>query len=122
MNVVKLPTKRHKIAAKIKDDSKDDTTEKRDETPTKTRQIGFRKQDDTGVHNDFRSKPILQDDTKTIFVSSGDYGKCENCGKDFFRNHRKQRFCCEDCRKEAWKNKTGKDFDLEVKNKERRKK
>lgn len=122
MDVVKLPTKRHKIAAKIKDDSRDDTTEKRDDTPTKTRQIGFRKQDDTGVHNDFRSKPILQDDTKTIFVSSGDYGKCENCGKDFFRNHKKQRFCCEDCRKEAWKNKTGKDFDLEVKNKERRKK
>ena len=45
-----------------------------------------------------------------------------NCGKDFFRNHKIQRFCCEDCRKEAWKNKTGKDFDLTVKNKERKKK
>ena len=120
--VIKLPVKRHKLAATIQDD-----------TPQKSRQIGFKKtddtkndttekQDDTGVHNDFRRNPILQDNTKTIFVNSGDYGKCENCGKDFFRNHKKQRFCCEDCRKEAWKNKTGKDFDLEVKNKERRKK
>ena len=122
MDVVKLPTKRHKIAAKLKDDSKDDTTEKRDDTSTKTRQIGFRKQDEMGVHNESRSKADLQDDKKTILVNSSDFGKCENCGKDFFRNHKIQRFCCEDCRKEAWKTKTGKDFDLTVKNKERKKK
>ena len=129
MKVVKLPTKRHKIAAT----AKDDTTEKRDDTPTKTRQIGFKKQndtaddatekqDDTNIHNDFRSTANLSDDTKTIVVTGGDFGKCENCGNDFYRNHKKQRFCGEDCRKDAWKNKTGKDFDLQVKNKERRKK
>ena len=129
MRIIKLPVKRHKLAAT----TQDDTTKKTDDTPQKSRQIGFKKtddtkddttakQDDTGVHNDFRPTSNLQDDTKTIIVNSGDFGKCENCSKDFFRNHKKQRFCCEDCRKEAWKAKTGKDFDLEVKNKERRKK
>lgn len=129
MKVVKLPTKRHKIAAT----AKDDTTKKADETPSKVRQIGFKKQDDTtddvtekrddtAVHNDFRSTGNLGDDTKTIVVTGGDFGKCENCGNDFYRNHKKQRFCGEDCRKDAWKNKTGRDFDLSVKNKERRKK
>ncbi|MBL7817651.1 MAG: hypothetical protein JNL70_21775 [Saprospiraceae bacterium] len=113
--VVKLPIKRHKLAAIIQDDTKDDTT-------TKQRQIGFRKTDDTKddtskntddteVHNDFR-----------YTVNSNDFGKCENCSKDFFRNHKKQRFCCEDCRKTAWSNKTGKTLDLSIKAKERRKK
>ena len=120
--VVKLPTKRHKIAANLQDD-----------TATKQRQIGFRKtdetkddttakQDDTRVHNDFRYSDNLQDDTKTILVSHSDFGKCENCGKDFFRNHKKQRFCCEDCRKIAWSNRTGKTLDLSLKSKERKKK
>jgi RNA polymerase-binding transcription factor DksA len=127
--VVKLPLKVHKIAAI----AKDDTTKKADETPSKVRVIGFKKQDDTAddttekrddtkVHNDFRSTGNLKDDTKTIIVTGGDFGKCENCGNDFYRNHKKQRFCGEDCRKDAWKNKTGRDFDLSVKNKERRKK
>jgi RNA polymerase-binding transcription factor DksA len=129
MKVVKLPTKRHKIAATVKDD----TTKKADDTPSKVRVIGFKKQDDTTddatekredtkVHNDFRPTANLSDDTKTIVVTGGDFGKCENCGNDFYRNHKKQRFCGEDCRKDAWKNKTGRDFDLSVKNKERRKK
>lgn len=120
--IVKLPTKRHKLAATIHDDTKDDTAKK-------SRQIGFQKQDDTlkktdetGVHNDFRSTVNLKDDTKTIIVTGGDFGKCENCGNDFFRNHKKQRFCCEDCRKTAWSNKTGKTLDLSIKSKERRKK
>lgn len=124
--IVKLPTKRHKLAATIQ-------PEKADDTPKKQRQIGFRKaddtsdgagekQDDTGVHNDFRSTANLTDDSKTIIVTGGDFGKCENCGNDFFRNHKKQRFCCEDCRKIAWSNKTGKILDLSIKAKERRKK
>lgn len=116
--VVKLPLKVHKIAAI----AKDDTTKKADEIPSKVRVIGFNKrdetqnettekQDETGVHNESRST-----------VNSSDFGKCENCGNDFYRNHKIQRFCGEDCRKESWKNKTGRDFDLSVKNKERRKK
>ena len=116
--VVKLPTKRHKLAASVQDD-----------TPQKQRQIGFKKTDDTLKkadetlpHNETRPKPISTDDTKTILVNSGDFGKCEDCGKDFFRNHKIQRFCCEDCRKNAWSKKTGKTLDLSIKNKERRKK
>jgi hypothetical protein len=127
--IVKLPLKVHKIAA----EKQDDMTVKADETPVKIRQIGFKKQDDTtdddkpkqdntAVHNDYRSTDIFKDDTKTKIVTSGDFGKCEHCGNDFFRNHKKQRFCDEECRKDAWKNKTGRDFDLTVKNKERRKK
>lgn len=127
--VVKLPTKRHKLAATIQPE----TDKKTDDTPQKRHQIGFKKQDDTKddtnakadeskVHNDFRSKANLTDDTQTIIVTGGDFSKCENCGKDFFRNHKKQRFCCEDCRKTAWSNKTGKTLDLSIKSKERRKK
>jgi hypothetical protein len=126
--IVKLPLKVHRIAA----EKQDDTTIKADETPVKIRQIGFKKQDETtddtkpkddntAVHNDFRSTDNFRDDTKTKMVTSGDFGKCEHCGDDFFRNHKKQRFCKEECRKDAWKNKTGRDFDLTVKNKERRK-
>jgi ribosomal protein S27AE len=123
--VVKLPTKRHKLAATIQDD----IIKKSDDTTVKRLQIGFKKTDDTtakadetGVHNESRSKPILTDDTKTILVNNSDFGKCENCGNSFFRNHKIHRFCCEDCRKTAWSNKTGKTLDLSIKSKERRKK
>jgi hypothetical protein len=139
--VIKLPMKPLKVAAKRKDDTK-----KADDTePKKTRQIGFRKDDDTtlstdeqlkikggkslddtGVHNDFRYTANLNDDTSKVYTvratTGGDFGKCEHCGNDFFRNHKKQRFCKEECRKNAWALKTGKDFDLSVKNKERKKK
>jgi hypothetical protein len=131
--VIKLPSKGLKVAAKRKDDA----SKKDDSEPKKTHQIGFKKyddtkddttekQDDTTIHNDFRNAANLKDDTKKSFTvqmaTKGDFGKCENCGNDFFRNHKKQRFCGEDCRKDAWKNKTGKAFDLELKTKERLKK
>lgn len=131
--VVKLPSKGLKVAAK----KKDDTQKKDDSQPPKKHQIGFKKYDDSGDdtsekvensggHNDFRYQANLKDDTHKSFtapiVTKGDFGKCENCGNDFFRNHKKQKFCCEDCRKAAWKNKTGKEFDLELKTKERLKK
>jgi hypothetical protein len=116
--VVKLPLKVHKIAAI----AKDETTKKADETPSKVRVIGFKKQDDTA--DDITQKaddPLVHNESRPM-VKSSDFGKCENCGNDFFRNHKIQRFCGENCRKNAWKNKTGKNFDLSVKNKERRKK
>lgn len=131
--VIKLPSKGLKVAAK----KKDDTPKKDDSEPLKKHQIGFKKyddtkddttekQDDTTIHNDFRNTANLRDDTQKTFTvkttTKGDFGKCENCGNDFFRNHKKQRFCGEDCRKDAWKNKTGKAFDLELKTKERLKK
>lgn len=139
--VIKLPLKPLKVAAK----RKDDTTKMDDSEPKKARQIGFKKDDDTTlsmddalkikggkslddtrVHNDFRYSANLQDDTTKVYtiksMTGGDFGKCEYCGNDFFRNHKKQRFCVDDCRKNAWAKKTGKDFDLSVKNKERRKK
>ncbi len=129
--VIRLPSKPLRIAAK----QKDDTIKKDDTEPKKNRAIGFKKQDDTQddtgekkddtpIHNDFRRTENLKDDTGktfTVVATSNDYGKCENCGNDFFRNHKKQRFCGEDCRKENWKVKTGKAFDLELKNKERKK-
>ena len=133
---LKIPSKPLRIAAK-KDDTKD---ESKDDTPKKQRQIGFfksndtkddttEKADETPIHNETRFRGEIgdepQDDTRkkfTVVTNQNDFGKCENCGKDFFRNHKIQRFCCEDCRKAAWKNKTGKDFDLEVKTKQRLKK
>jgi RNA polymerase-binding transcription factor DksA len=118
MKVVKLPTKRYKIAAT----AKDETTEKRDETPSKVRVIGFNKRDETTDETtEKRDETAVHNESRST-VNSSDFGKCENCGNDFFRNHKIQRFCGENCRKDAWKNKTGRDFDLTVKNKERRKK
>lgn len=123
---IKLPAKPLRVAAK-------NEAAKGDETTKKARQIGFKigddskdeasdKENETPIHNDFRNTGNFKDDSLKVVTNSSDYGKCENCENDFFRNHKKQRFCCDDCRKESWKNKTGKAFDLELKTKERLKK
>ena len=79
MKVVKLPTKRHKIAAI----AKDDTTKKADDTPSKVRVIGFKKQDDTGNTNDTNDTEKVENTADTNIVGGGIVGNCKHCSKSF---------------------------------------
>lgn len=127
--VIKLPTKPLRIAAKQKDAMSKDASEISE--PQKVRPIGFfkpKKEDATtdksedatsekeGVHNALRS--TRSESVKYVIL------KCANfdCGKDFERKTTFQKYCCEDCRKAGFKHRTGVDFDLEIKKKQRLKK
>lgn len=125
--VIKLPSKPLRIAAK--NATTQDATE-----PKQARQIGFfkpKKEDattdeskdatdatseKTGVHNAMRS--TRSESVQYVIM------KCANveCGKDFERKTTFQKYCCEDCRKAGFKARTGVDFDLEIKKKQRLKK
>lgn len=125
--VIKLPSKLLRIAAK--NATTQDATE-----PKQARQIGFfkpKKEDattdeskdatdatseKTWVHNAMRS--TRSESVQYVIM------KCANveCGKDFERKTTFQKYCCEDCRKAGFKHRTGVDFDLEIKKKQRLKK
>lgn len=109
--IVKLPTKRHKLAATIQPEKQDDTTKKQ-------RQIGFKKTDDTTVTNDTNDTEKVENTSTTKIVGGGEtIGQCPNCLQSFVKNHKKHTYCKDECRIEFWqktnnrkvhKNKTGK--------------
>ena len=129
--VIKLPMKPLKVAAK----RKDDTSRTDDLEPKKSRQIGFRKDDDTtlstddalkikGGKNSFGTAETAADITAAVTHEKPQpqTKNCDWCGSRFEYVVYNKKFCCDECKKAAWNAKTGKEFDLELKKKERLKK
>jgi len=114
--IVKLPTKRHKLAATIQPE----TDKKTDETPQKQRQIGFKKTDEPKPETDKTAADI----TAAVLHEKPQpqVKNCEWCNNSFEYVVYNKKYCCEDCKKQAWAAKSGKVFDLELKKKERLKK
>ena len=102
--VVKLPTKRHKLAATIQGD----TAKKTDDTPQKQRQIGFKKTDETAVSNDTNDTEKVENITNTKIVGGGIVGECKHCNKSFVKNHKKQIYCQDSCRIADYEKRSGK--------------
>ena len=116
MKVVKLPTKRHKIAAT----AKDETTVKRDETPSKVRVIGFKKQDETTDDTD--EKEAVRNAYNAMSKTDGNPSKytilnCafEPCGQAFERRTTFQKYCCEEHRIAAFEARTGRQLKKQAK-------
>jgi len=55
-------------------------------------------------------------------MNDGNSRICAYCNSRFIYSIHNQKFCSEDHRKAAWAQKTGKEFDLELKNKVRSRK
>ena len=116
MKAVKLPVKRHKIAATLQDD----TTKKADETPSKVRVIGFKKQDETTDDTD--EKEAVRNAYNAMSKTDGNPSKytilnCafEPCGQAFERRTTFQKYCCEEHRIAAFEARTGRQLKKQAK-------
>ena len=125
--VVKIPIKVHKLAASA------ENTDGKTDAPRQT--IGFKTANNTsndGKIYDGKSIDITASvigntdgknyDGKTVIMNDGNSRICAYCNSRFIYSIHNQKFCSEDHRKAAWAQKTGKEFDLELKNKERSRK
>ena len=110
--VIKLPSKALKVAAK-----KNNDTQKTDDTAT--RKIGFFGKNSGGLND--TEKLSVNDTTKivggknttefepnsmTIVGGTETMGQCPNCLKSFIKNHKKHTYCSDECRGEFWQKKT----------------
>ena len=125
--VVKIPIKVHKLAASA------ENTDGKTDAPRQT--IGFKTANNTsndgkiydGKSNDITASVMGNTDGKnydgkTVIMNDGNSRICAYCNSRFIYSIHNQKFCSEDHRKAAWAQKTGKEFDLELKNKERSRK
>jgi hypothetical protein len=122
--VIKIPSKTLRIAAKT-DTSK---TAKTDEIEPKTsRKIGFfaDKTDDKKTDTEPSETAKTAIDVTAAVMHEKPQPKtknCEWCNNSFEYVVYNKKYCCETCKKQAWEAKTGVNFDLELKKKERQKK
>ena len=125
--VVKIPIKVHKVAAST------ENSDGKTDAPRQT--IGFKTANNSsndGKNYDGKSIDITASvigntdgknyDGKTLQMNDGNSRICAYCNSRFIYSIHNQKFCSEDHRKAAWAQKTGKAFDLELKNKERSRK
>ena len=125
--VVKIPIKVHKVAAST------ENSDGKTDAPRQT--IGFKTANNTsndgkiydGKSNDITASVMGNTDGKnydgkTLQMNDGNSRICAYCNIRFIYSIHNQKFCSEDHRKAAWAQKTGKEFDLELKNKERSRK
>ena len=102
---ISLPIKRHKIAASTEADSK-----------PQRQTIGFK----TASAETNDGKVIDgKNDVITASVINGKNRACAFCNQSFQYSIHNQKYCSEEHRKLAWQQKTGKAFDLDLKNKTR---
>jgi hypothetical protein len=125
--IIKLPSKALKVAATTKEDGQKES-----------RKIGFFNKNSAVLNDD---ETLSTDDALKIkggkntaqtaadITAAVTHGKpqpqtknCDWCGSRFEYVVYNKKFCCEECKKSAWNAKTGKEFDLELKKKERLKK
>ena len=93
--IVKLPVKRHQLAATIKED-----------VPQEKRYtIGFKQSKD----NDTETVNDTQNMATTKIVGGGEtIGQCPNCLASFTKNHKKHTYCSDECRGQYWEKEKGK--------------
>lgn len=95
--IVKLPTKRHKIAASVNDTEPTKEAEKR-------HTIGFRKESS----NDSNDTQKVENKAITKIVGGGEtIGQCPNCLESFTKNHKKHTYCKDQCRIDFWQKEKG---------------
>jgi hypothetical protein len=121
--VIKLPSKPLRIAAKSEmTDGKSGVSDEK-----KSRQIGFFKQQKTDEMTDGdqdKTAKTATDVTAAVMHEKPQpkVKNCEWCNNSFEYVVYNKKYCCETCKKQAWEAKTGVNFDLELKKKERQKK